>query len=80
MDEILKMIFKDAEKHGMKVHVIKEDDSEKEMNRKPVDEYKEAIDEAAKIAKLNRILYEAHIKYGFTSEQALAMTIATLNN
>ena len=31
------------------------------------------------IAHANKILYDAHIHEGFTSEEALALVIATLN-
>ena len=35
--------------------------------------------EAQELAHANRVLYEAHIKEGFTSEEALALVVATLN-
>lgn len=35
--------------------------------------------EAQELAHANKILYDAHIKEGFTSEEALALVVATLN-
>ena len=35
-------------------------------------------DEAKRIAESNRLLYEAHIQAGFTSEEALALTVTTI--
>ena len=63
MDELLKMLIEAAEKEG-KVHVIKDNSIEKE---------------AQELAHANKILYDAHIKEGFTSEEALALVVATLN-
>ena len=45
---------------------------------KPKDEYADVKEEAKEIAELNKILYEAHIEVGFTSEEALALTMAVI--
>lgn len=68
MDELLKMLIEAAEKEG-KVHVIK----------KTVNKDNSIEKEAQELAYANKILYDAHIKEGFTSEEALALVVATLN-
>lgn len=68
MDELLKMLIEAAEKEG-KVHVIK----------KTVNKDDSIEKEAQELAHVNKILYDAHIKEGFTSEEALALVVATLN-
>lgn len=68
MDELLKMLIEAAEKEG-KVHVIK----------KTVNKDNSIEKEAQELAHTNKILYDAHIKEGFTSEEALALVVATLN-
>ena len=75
MDEFLKMLF-EAAKEG-KVQVIQIGTEPK--TKEPVDIYAEAKKEAAEIAELNRILYEAHINAGFTGAEALAL-VAAQNN
>lgn len=72
MDELLKMLIEAAEKEG-KEHVIK-----KTVNKDNSIE-KEAQELAQELAHANKILYDAHIKEGFTSEEALALVVATLN-
>lgn len=76
MDEFMKMLLGKAVKEG-KVHVVQIGD-EPEKNAKP-DFFEEAKKEATEIAQLNRILYEAHIEAGFTSEEALALVVAQNN-
>ena len=39
----------------------------------------EAHQEAAEIAELNKILFDAHVAAGFTAEQALALVVAQNN-
>lgn len=68
MDELLKMLIEAAEKEG-KVHVIK----------KTVNKDNSIEKEVQELAHANKILYDAHIKEGFTSEEALALVVATLN-
>ncbi len=68
MDELLKMLIEAAEKEG-KVHVIK----------KTVNKDNSIEKDAQELAHTNKILYDAHIKEGFTSEEALALVVATLN-
>lgn len=68
MDELLKMLIEAEEKEG-KVHVIK----------KTVNKDNSIEKEAQELAHANKILYDAHIKEGFTSEEALALVVATLN-
>ena len=68
MDELLKMLLEAAEKEG-KVHVVK----------KTVNKEDSIIKDAQELAHANKVLYDAHIKEGFTSEEALALVVATLN-
>lgn len=68
MDELLKMLLEAAEKEG-KVHVVKKTVNKEDSIEK----------EAQELAHTNKILYDAHIKEGFTSEEALALVVATLN-
>lgn len=75
MDEFLKMLLEKAVKEG-KVHVVQVGDEPKKNTE--TDSLVEAKKEAAELAKLNRILYEAHVCEGFTSEEALALTVATI--
>lgn len=75
----IKKLIEKAIKEG-KVHVVEitdEPESEWEVEVDPLAEVKEEISE---IAQMNRIIYEAHINAGFTSEEALALTIATITN
>ena len=72
MDELLKMLIEAAEKEG-KVHVIK-----KTVN-KAVNKDDSIEKEAQELAHANKILYDGHIKEGFTSEEALGLVVATLN-
>ena len=76
MDGFIKMLLEKAVKEG-KVHVVQVD-NEPKKDAKP-DFIAEAKKEADEIAQLNRILYEAHIKAGFTSEEALALVVAQNN-
>ena len=68
MDELLKMLLEAAEKEG-KVHVVKKTVNKEDSIEK----------EPQELAHTNKILYDAHIKEGFTSEEALALVVATLN-
>lgn len=68
MDELLKMLIEAAEKDG-KVHVVK----------KSVNKEDSISKDAQELAHANKILYDAHIKEGFTSAEALALVLATLN-
>lgn len=76
MDEFMKMLLEKAVKEG-KVHVVQIGDEPKKDEKS--DFFAEAKKEAAEIAHLNRILYEAHIEAGFTSEEALALVVAQNN-
>lgn len=69
MDELLKMLLEAAEKEG-KIHVVKKNLNNKEDS---------IIKDAQELAHANKILYDAHIKEGFTSAEALALVVATLN-
>ena len=76
MDEFMKILLEKAVKDG-KVHVVQIGDEPKKDAKS--DFLAEAKKEAAEIAQLNRILYEAHIEAGFTSEEALALVVAQNN-
>ncbi len=69
MEELLKILEALSKDDSMKVEVHK-------VNKK-TEESKDS-DEMAEIAHLNRMLCEAHIKEGFTSEEALALTVAVI--
>lgn len=75
MDEFMKMLAM-AVKDG-KVHVVHIGDEPKKDVKHDI--FAKAEKEAAEIAKMNRILYEAHIEAGFTSEEALALVVAQNN-
>ena len=75
MDEFMKM-FEKVVKEG-KVRVVQIGDEPKKDAKSSF--MAEAKKEAAEIAQLNRILYEAHIEAGFTSEEALALVVAQNN-
>ena len=51
---------------------------EKVMEEEKVQVDDESKKEAAEIANLNRILYNAHIEVGFTAEESLALVVASL--
>lgn len=72
MPEWLKEMLENAEKEGAEVHVVHVNSDE------PKDEYADVKEEAKEIAELNKILYEAHIEVGFTSEEALELTMAVI--
>lgn len=76
MNEFMKMLLEKAVKEG-KVHVVQIGDEPKKDVES--DFIAEAKKEAAEIAQLNKILYEAHIEAGFTSEEALALVVAQNN-
>lgn len=73
MDELLEMIMKaavtDAIKNGMNV---------KGQYAKKPEEANIELD-AKKLAKENKILFDAHIAAGFTEEQAIQI-VAAINN
>lgn len=73
MNEILKMLF-EAAKHGnVEVHAMGSECGKGHVEEPNDNELKD-------IAKLNRKLYEAHIQEGFTSEEALALTVAVITS
>lgn len=76
MDEFMKMLLEKVVKEG-KVHVVQIGDEPKKDAKS--DFFAEVKKEAAELAQLNRILYEAHIEAGFTSEEALALVVAQNN-
>ena len=65
MDEFLKMLIEVVEKNKSNTINMNKNNF---MSRGPPE-----------IAHANKILYDAHIHEGFTSEEALALVIATLN-
>lgn len=81
MDKILKELFEQAAKEG-KVHVIHVGNEPK--TEEPVDTaddiYAEARQEAKHIAKLSRILVDAHMEEGFDEMDAVELTCAIIGN
>lgn len=77
MDGFIKRLLEKAEAEG-RVHVVEIKSDESKDEPKKVDLFAEAKKEAEEIAELNKILYEAHICAGFTSAEALALTVATI--
>lgn len=72
MEEFLKMLL-EAVKHGnVEVHTINCDE--------PVHADEPTTNKLKQIAALNKKLYEAHIQEGFTSEKALALTVAVITS
>lgn len=73
MNELLEMIIKatvtDAVKNGINV---------KDQHAKNIKEANIELD-ATKLAKENKILFDAHIATGFTEEQAIQI-VAAINN
>jgi len=64
----LKMLF-EATKHGnVEIHAMNKECEEPDNA------------ELRKIAQLNKKLYEAHIQEGFTSTEALALTVAVITS
>ena len=76
MEELVKILVEAVEKG--RVHVVQVNDESK-TDDEP-DSMAKAKKEAAEIAELNKILYEAHIYAGFTSEEALALTVAAITH
>ena len=77
MSDLIRRILEEAEKEG-RVHVVKLGPGESETVIP--DKEAEAKEEAAHIAEMNRILYEAHICAGFTGSEALALTVAVIKS
>lgn len=78
MDKFLKDLLEQAMKDG-KVHVIKVGEQPDEPE-KEVDIFAEAKQEAAEIAALNKILYDAHIEAGFDECDAMELTVAIIKS
>ena len=79
MDELLKMLIEAAEKEG-KVQVVHlgtepmaEEPGDNDINA-------EAKQEAEHIAKLNKILFDAHVAAGFDEMDALELTCAVIGS
>lgn len=47
--------------------------------KKTVNKEDSIIKDAQELAHANKVLYDAHIKEGFNSAEALALVVATLN-
>ena len=73
MQNLLKDILEKAKEEGAEVRVIHMGEESK-GEHKPKDEFEDAKEDAKCIAKMNRILYEAHLEVGFTKNEALALT------
>lgn len=72
MNDLIKDLIEKAKAEGAEIHVVK-------TGSEPIkDEFEKAKEEAKEIAKLNKILFDAHICAGFTSEEALEIVVATI--
>ena len=69
-NEILKMLVK----------VAKATEEAEKAEKEPDDVYEEAKKEAQHIAKINKILFDAHIEVGFNEDAAFELTAAMINN
>ena len=82
MNEVIKNLIEQAKAEGAEIHVVQMGNEHKcRCTGEPEpknDFFAEAKKEAAEVAQLNKILYEAHVCAGFTSEEALALTVATI--
>lgn len=72
--EFIEKLLKMAADIDAEIHVIK-CDGEPE----PVDEDAEAKKEFAEIAKMNRLLYQAHLDAGFDECDAMGLTLAMIS-
>lgn len=78
MDKILEELLKKANATG-NIHVIKvESDKIKNVEEGCEDVPTEIISESHRIAKANKVLYDAHIEVGFTEEQAIQLVSAII--
>lgn len=73
--DLMKLLQEAAEQKAIHVAVVELDESEPKEDSDPYAGAKEAAEE---IAILNQIMYQAHINAGFTKEEALALTVATI--
>ena len=73
LKEKLLKAFEEGNVHFVEVNV----DADETVEFVP-DPFEEAKREAEHIAKLNRILYEAHVKVGFDVCDALELTVAVI--
>ena len=78
MNEVVKSLIEKVKAEGAEVHVIQMGNEHKCKCTGESDAFAEVKKEAAEVAQLNKILYEAHVCAGFTSEEALALTVATI--
>ena len=69
-DAILKMLAKAA----------KAAEEAEKAEKEPADIYAETKKDALHIAKINKILFDAHIEAGFVEYDAFALTTAMINN
>lgn len=93
MLDLIKAIEKMAEQGSVQVHVVNmgakptgatpepkaEPDEPKECVKPQTEVDEMLIQDAAEIAHMNKILYDEHIKVGFSPEQAI-MIVAASNN
>lgn len=88
MDKVIKSLIEKAKAEGAEIHVVEikpdEPKCEECYCEEPCecceDPYALAREEAAEIAKLNKILYEAHIDAGFTPKDAIRFAITVIGN
>ena len=80
MDSFVKDLIERAKANGAKVEIIHVNSDEQNGEPEPQDvaceELKNNFDE---IAKLNKMLFDAHIQAGFSKIEALKLTVAVIS-
>lgn len=88
MDEFLKMLIEAAKESGADVHVYKFERKGSDNERTEQIEhckcgghwysglYADMVKNAENVAMMNKVLFDAHIRAGFTEEQAIQIVAA----
>ena len=75
MEKFVKELIEKAQANGAKVEVIRMGEDEPKTD----DTCEELQEEAKELAKLNKMIFDAHIDAGFNKVEALKLTIAVIN-
>nr|DAZ41847.1 MAG TPA: hypothetical protein [Caudoviricetes sp.] len=85
MDEFLKMLIEVAKESGADVHVHKFERKGSDNERTEQNEHRKCgghcpdadmVKDAENVAMMNKVLFDAHIRAGFTEEQAIQIVAA----